>query len=948
MGAIEIQVFVSLVVILGAAFVALICDFLKGSNEQLREANIVMRVREDERDKRDDLVEKVQQQTIEVVAKVQGALIGRPAAAPLPAVQTAARVQPPPVAQPAPLNTPVSDAREPFDRTQSERAARGRRGNRRAEEKAPAAPQPESVASWAQDIVIRKHQEAEPAKFAEPVKRAEPVKQAVPAESLAVESVPSEAAQVPMPAIPAAMQTAARAAEPQFASLPEEAKAPTPDLAHREMTVPMAATAALPLAPVTASSAPSVPTYTNLTTQDDRDVAASSAPTKQGAEYAPCLVEAQQALAVSPAIIPVALHSVSTQPEQTEGEALLPAVARTAAACQLSEAGVLSGPASQPAAVAAAPFSEAVSGWTSETESGLPALELRAEVPEFQIVIPAVGPAISEAATAEAAPVMVAEAAEIEAIEAPVAEVAVVEEEPVLVAETAEVANVEAPVAEAVPMEATPELLAEEAVAPAASIEESPAELPVAEIPALVADYSLLEDTPVYADIPTVARVEPEPAPVAATEPEPVSLFAPELVEAAPEEEIQVVRIRVLSDDDVLPDSEFTDTFVSLREYAAQSFTTLEPEPVADPEPVVAETTADVQIESAALLETVLAEGVAQVQAEAVAEPEPAVEALEPAVAAIPAQVQSEPSAQPEPVAAEAALSFASAPTFTSFMDTETAVAEASSEPSIWLAGADPSTWALPEQPAVVETSDVEPEPIVAELTAVETEPVFAESSQFSLAATDDPFSYRPVEPGPMAETQEPAIPRSEMRPKVVEMRSAAPVRSEPESPAAPSLQLPGGFHEPNALARLLEDESPFSGLVIAVSVVDYVRLMADQGKPAIEQIMASVTRLVMSLTREQDFACRIAEDEFILIFGRETGAAAKRRIQLVSERLWDYQLRSLGSVSIIFSWGASESQLQPVVHAVENAREQMLETRRNRRNLTGVSRRFGRQVANS
>lgn len=47
MGATELQIFVSLVVVLGAAFVALICDFLKGSNERLREANLELRVRQD-------------------------------------------------------------------------------------------------------------------------------------------------------------------------------------------------------------------------------------------------------------------------------------------------------------------------------------------------------------------------------------------------------------------------------------------------------------------------------------------------------------------------------------------------------------------------------------------------------------------------------------------------------------------------------------------------------------------------------------------------------------------------------------------------------------------------------------------------------------------------------------------------------------------------------------
>jgi hypothetical protein len=51
LGALELQIFVSLVVVLGAAFVALVCDYLKGNNEQLRERNIELRVRTEERER---------------------------------------------------------------------------------------------------------------------------------------------------------------------------------------------------------------------------------------------------------------------------------------------------------------------------------------------------------------------------------------------------------------------------------------------------------------------------------------------------------------------------------------------------------------------------------------------------------------------------------------------------------------------------------------------------------------------------------------------------------------------------------------------------------------------------------------------------------------------------------------------------------------------------------
>src|SRR5580692_6599950 len=52
LGQYQMQIFLSLVVILGAAFVALICDLLKGNNEQLRELALELKVRREEEHKR--------------------------------------------------------------------------------------------------------------------------------------------------------------------------------------------------------------------------------------------------------------------------------------------------------------------------------------------------------------------------------------------------------------------------------------------------------------------------------------------------------------------------------------------------------------------------------------------------------------------------------------------------------------------------------------------------------------------------------------------------------------------------------------------------------------------------------------------------------------------------------------------------------------------------------
>ncbi len=64
-----------------------------------------------------------------------------------------------------------------------------------------------------------------------------------------------------------------------------------------------------------------------------------------------------------------------------------------------------------------------------------------------------------------------------------------------------------------------------------------------------------------------------------------------------------------------------------------------------------------------------------------------------------------------------------------------------------------------------------------------------------------------------------------------------------------------------------------------------------------------------------------------------------------ITEKLWDFQLRSLGGVTIIFTWGSHESHGGPLLRALEGARLQMLESRRHRKStITGVGR-FRRQM---
>ena len=97
---------------------------------------------------------------------------------------------------------------------------------------------------------------------------------------------------------------------------------------------------------------------------------------------------------------------------------------------------------------------------------------------------------------------------------------------------------------------------------------------------------------------------------------------------------------------------------------------------------------------------------------------------------------------------------------------------------------------------------------------------------------------------------------------------------------------------------------------------------------------------MIVDMIGENDFAVRATEDSFVLVFKNESGAAAQRRINQVSERLWDFQLRSLGVSSILFSWGAVEVKDEALKNAISAATERLEQSRRNRKGSPGTTKR--------
>jgi hypothetical protein len=154
---------------------------------------------------------------------------------------------------------------------------------------------------------------------------------------------------------------------------------------------------------------------------------------------------------------------------------------------------------------------------------------------------------------------------------------------------------------------------------------------------------------------------------------------------------------------------------------------------------------------------------------------------------------------------------------------------------------------------------------------------------------------------------------------------------SDPVQPAA--AVLPAGFQDGFVLSRLVERRQPVSGLVVSIGVTAEEQQGEEVSSP--EEVSTAVRTLVESLMGVEDFASQSGPDEYLLIFPSARGAAAQRRLSEVAQQLWDFQLRSMGKYSVLFSWGGVEVRSESIEEAISSATERMNETRRGRKLLS-------------
>jgi hypothetical protein len=159
--------------------------------------------------------------------------------------------------------------------------------------------------------------------------------------------------------------------------------------------------------------------------------------------------------------------------------------------------------------------------------------------------------------------------------------------------------------------------------------------------------------------------------------------------------------------------------------------------------------------------------------------------------------------------------------------------------------------------------------------------------------------------------------------------RNAQGIKPAPAPPAEWSLPagLEAGFHDGFVLNKLVQSRQPVSGLVVSIGV--------NAPRNSEGKLPEGVLKLVESLIGPRDFAAQSAVDEFLLIYPQERGASAQRRLSRIAQQLWDFQLRSLGSFQILFSWGGIEVSSESIDEAIASASERMQETKRSRKLLT-------------
>jgi hypothetical protein len=958
LGSLELQIFVSLVVVLGAAFVALVCDYLKGNNEQLREHNIELRVRKDEQER------QVILDPAGFLARYQAAVQPLLHATQLRAGQSMPADAVPNAGQETASRLDVLEQRieamrarsvpEPEFSAVPEVAAEApdlRRRNRKGRAERNGRHGKQNVSDWVTPEML-----AKVALRAAHVESAAAESQPEPATnfpSAVSEGVSAEAAPVPAAAEVRTAPEANAPTKPQTGSV-VEISIPPSEIPTSEFEVSAEAlqreierVARLDTPVLASQPAPILRPLTVPTLRLEEELQRISEALPTPSEPRPAIhsalleeviqasvTKSNQDLAPSLRLTPQSVAEVVYEEQLGDGS-LEPAEERSS---------VLS-PA---AGIPAEEQSDAVSIGSENDYQSQPELVLDGpETIPIDAFSQDVGPSNDDqnlAAVAHENEILtgISQSGAIPTVPAPEHEF-----QTVGTAGNEDLADLAVPVGS--PWHAStveiPDLAPAE-VEPVAA--EAPFIVELAE--SLVAERAASEEVaePAFAvsDGWEASTVElPE---FVSAEAEPVAAEALHLVEAAE----SLVAEHAVSEEAAEPAFVVSDGWVESA-VELPEFVPAEAEPVAAEAPFYVQPVESLVVERAV--------------SEEIAEPEFGVNAIwEASAVELPEFV----SAEAEPVAAEAPLYDQSVESLVA----EHAGSEESNEPEFLVSGEwDASAVELPpfEFVEAISEQGFKPslpnqEQVVSELDAFVSG--IASHAQWELpgqnASTTSGNSFGTFESSEPIGLNSVLLPGAEPVPEPppiwldsVEI-SAGPAILEPTEPSASielepenhaasleaSMILPKGMQGQECWLKLLENPNPMSGIVFVIS------LQLPEGAPLpaeLYEVMPAVENLMESFVREEDFGCRVSESQWLFVYEQDPSGFNQRRSAMISEKLWDFQLRHLGLSSLRFKWGAVDVVDESLADAVNAARARMEQSRKTRK-TAGYDVQSGRKVVNA
>jgi hypothetical protein len=210
------------------------------------------------------------------------------------------------------------------------------------------------------------------------------------------------------------------------------------------------------------------------------------------------------------------------------------------------------------------------------------------------------------------------------------------------------------------------------------------------------------------------------------------------------------------------------------------------------------------------------------------------------------------------------------------------------------------------------------PESLVAQTPA--PSPIFFDqhSVEIDSALWESLISGTPLAPAPVTADIAPAV----TEPQFELIQGAASTSNQ--------VIIPAGMYDQSFLARLLDIKKTFTGLAVSIGINEN-----DGSAPRSEDLMRSTGLFISGLLQEDDFACQSGDDEFLMLCPGPQGAEAQRRLSQISERLWDFQLRGIGTFSILFSWGGIEANNEMLSDAIVSAADRMYQTKRSRKTVS-------------